>query len=320
MNQRTCIRIAACLALLGTAPALLAQTGSGKDSENPFWTVSPGGNTVYEWRGTGEQRVRIGITMDTPGEALATQLGVDRDKTVLITQVFDGMPAAKAGLKRFDLVVAVDGKTPATGEAIRKALSQKKAGEILKLEVLRKGTRLSLEIAVEEADKPEKEEGSLLGLGYVLDSAGQLQPFARITIENKLQDAGKALQKALEELQTREMDLKELERKIPQLKNLDLGKIGELLGDVKIQLGKIQPKGLGFGYSMTPGEGGKFSVLLTPRDGFVPAQVVPPHFVLPQPPSPPAAANPDIEKRLDKLEERMDKMMEMLQKYLDRSR
>jgi len=214
-------------------------------------------------------------------------------------------------------VVAVDGKTPATGEAIRKALSQKKAGDILKLEVLRKGTRLSLEIVVE---KIEEDADSPFNLGYSLDSTGHFQPFARITLEGGLQEAQEALEKALRELQTKQMDLKELELKIPQLKGLGLDEVGKILGKVKIQLGKIKPGAFGFSYGLTPGQGGKYSVLLAPENGFVPARVVPHGFGVPQPPQPPAAMNPDIEKRLDRLEERMDKMMEMLQKYLDRTR
>jgi len=334
MKQPTLIRIALLLALLGTTPALFAQTGSGEDSKTLSWTVDPRQdsdslqelkrrleeNSDVVWSGSGAQKVRIGITMDSPSEALASQLGVDREKTVLITQVFDGMPAAKAGLKRFDLVVAVDGKTPATGEAIRQALSGKKAGDILKLEVLRKGARLSLEIAVEKAD-----QAGNLSTGYVLDSKGTLQPFARITFE-----AQQNLEKALRELQTKQMDLKELELKIPQLKNLHLDEVGKILGEVKVQLGKIEPGAFGLGYSFLPNEGGKFKVFLTPRvpnvpgapgpGGFPELQFPRPGFAMPSPPAPPAAMNPDIEKRLDRLEERMDKMMEMLQKYLDRTR
>ncbi|MFQ5749135.1 MAG: S1C family serine protease [Planctomycetota bacterium] len=259
MKQPALIRIAVLLAIFGAEPALSAQTGSGQDSSTVSWPVEPI-SRLDSWRITaGEQKVRIGITMDTVSEALASQLGVARDKTVLITQVFDGMPAAKAGLERFDIVVAVDGKTPATGETIRKALAQKNPGDILKLEVLRKGARLSLEIAVEESEKA----GNLSG--YVLNSRGGLQPFARITLDDGLHDAQKALEKALHHLQTKQMDLKALELKIPQLKDLHLDEVGKILGEVKIQLGKIPPGALGLGYSYLPNEGGKFSVFLTPN-------------------------------------------------------
>jgi len=70
-------------------------------------------------------RPTLGIT----GEELTTQLaeyfGVKQGKGVLVSEVVVGSPAAQAGLKAGDVIVAVDGKDVATVTELRKALEFK---------------------------------------------------------------------------------------------------------------------------------------------------------------------------------------------------
>lgn len=92
----------------------------------------------------------IGVTMGEIDWPLAEQVGVNPADVVLITGVSDGFPADKAGLKRFDIVTKIDGAGPVNEERLSEAVRAKKAGDILRLTILRKGQPQEIAIAVEE--------------------------------------------------------------------------------------------------------------------------------------------------------------------------
>ncbi|HXF49217.1 MAG TPA: PDZ domain-containing protein [Verrucomicrobiae bacterium] len=60
------------------------------------------------------------------------------DHGVLITDVSDGGPAEIAGLKQGDVILSIDGRKMETEKQFREFLSEKKPGEIIKVEVSRK--------------------------------------------------------------------------------------------------------------------------------------------------------------------------------------
>jgi len=76
-------------------------------------------------------------TLGVSGEELTSQLagyfGVKQGKGVLISEVVAGSPAAKAGLKAGDVIVAVDGREVATIAGLRKALELKSGEDKRKL-------------------------------------------------------------------------------------------------------------------------------------------------------------------------------------------
>jgi S1-C subfamily serine protease len=68
---------------------------------------------VLESARGGSRTVRrpwLGATLQTVDAEIATSLGLERPTGVLVTGLYDGGPAATAGLKRGDVVVAVDGQ------------------------------------------------------------------------------------------------------------------------------------------------------------------------------------------------------------------
>jgi hypothetical protein len=98
-----------------------------------------------------QPRLMIGVTPETPDESLADQLNLDADKVTLISSVTDGMPAAKAGLRRSDIIVEINGKTPAGPDELRKAIRDGKDGDELKLTVLRAGSRREVTVKLDGA-------------------------------------------------------------------------------------------------------------------------------------------------------------------------
>ena len=51
-----------------------------------------------------------GISTDTPDAALAAHLGLKKDEGRLVSKIDKDSPAARAGLKPLDVLVAIDGK------------------------------------------------------------------------------------------------------------------------------------------------------------------------------------------------------------------
>ncbi len=100
--------------------------------------------------GNGKPRKMIGVTTVPVEPALASQLGVDADETIVVTEVAPDMPAGKAGLQVHDIVQKIDGTGPATTERLREIIRSKDPGQELPLSILRKGQPLELSVAVEE--------------------------------------------------------------------------------------------------------------------------------------------------------------------------
>lgn len=105
----------------------------------------------------------IGAGLGPVDEALAAHLGVDAAKTTMLTAVMDGLPAQKAGLQRFDVIVSVNGAEDASPDAVRAAMRASEPGAKVKLG-FRRGSRnetVELEVAAFDAEKLATMEGEL---------------------------------------------------------------------------------------------------------------------------------------------------------------
>ena len=83
--------------------------------------------------------VMIGVRFETTGKALTKHLGSDVSNCALVVAVMENGPGYMVGIEDFDLVTAVDGKTPATPEAIRNRLKLMTPGDSIVL-TIRRGT------------------------------------------------------------------------------------------------------------------------------------------------------------------------------------
>jgi membrane-associated protease RseP (regulator of RpoE activity) len=139
-------------------------------------------------------RPTLGVTGEELTSQLAGYFGVKQGKGVLVSEVVAGSPAAKAGLKAGDVIVAVEGKEVATVAELRKAL-ELKSGEDkrkLSLTVVRDHHEQTLPV---ELERPELLQHGKEVAGLGIDS-GEWQ---RGEAEAKKQMA--AAQLALEQAQ-----------------------------------------------------------------------------------------------------------------------
>ena len=80
---------------------------------------------------------------------VAEQLGLPKDtKGVLITDIDAGSPAEKAGLKRTDVILGVDGHTVTSLEDLRLRISQMIPGSATKVKVMRDGKEKFIDVTL----------------------------------------------------------------------------------------------------------------------------------------------------------------------------
>jgi serine protease Do len=102
----------------------------------------------------------IGISDVTPENAKFFH--VDNNEGAVVTQVEDGSPAAKAGLKVGDVITELNGQKVADASELQIEVGQKQPGTTIKLDVLRDGKNVNETITLEEMgsrDHDGKESG-----------------------------------------------------------------------------------------------------------------------------------------------------------------
>jgi|GEM_PF-3319103 len=103
-------------------------------------------NTFFVSEDEDHPKVMVGINFGSDNGFVWDLVPYDPDEAFVISNVIDGLPAAKAGLRDHDLVVAVDGKRPATPKLLHEVLMSKQPGDTIEFRVFRKGNEKNIEI------------------------------------------------------------------------------------------------------------------------------------------------------------------------------
>lgn len=102
------------------------------------------------------QRGYLGIGIAPVDEDLAAALGLAKDRGEFVQRVEDNQAAAKAGLKRGDVVTKVNGKDVTPQQTLSYIVSNTKPGSRIPLEVIRDGKTMTLYAVV--GTRPPEEE------------------------------------------------------------------------------------------------------------------------------------------------------------------
>jgi serine protease DegQ len=94
----------------------------------------------------------LGIQPDQVTREVAAKLGLERASGVVVLAAIDGGPAAGAGLRPGDVIVAMDGARIETVEDLFAELRQRKPGSQVRLTIIRDGRQQ--EVTVTLADRP----------------------------------------------------------------------------------------------------------------------------------------------------------------------
>jgi serine protease Do len=122
------------------------------DFSTPSVPVMPDGH----WHGAMDWRTPVlGINAEDLTPQLGAYFGAPDDGGVLVREVRAGTPAEKAGLKAGDVITKVDGKPVHSLGDLRAELREKSAEKSVMLAVLRKGSEISVPVAIELPRPPE---------------------------------------------------------------------------------------------------------------------------------------------------------------------
>jgi Do/DeqQ family serine protease len=140
----------------------------------------------------------LGVLVDNLTPDMAEQLELPRDtRGVVITDITAKTPAEKAGLKRLDVVLTVNGHTVSTDSEMRLLIAQIAPGSVAKLKIVRDGKEKTVDVMLEKVtEKPNEliggvdvreitpEDGQRFGLrglaGLLITNVDQRSPFREV--------------------------------------------------------------------------------------------------------------------------------------------
>jgi serine protease Do len=116
------------------------------DFSTPGMPLVPDGHSpgTMDWR-----TPVLGINAEDLTAQLGAYFGAPDDGGILVREVRAGTPAEKAGLKAGDVIVKVDGEPVRSLGELRAELREKSAEKFVTLGILRKGSEVSVPVAIE---------------------------------------------------------------------------------------------------------------------------------------------------------------------------
>jgi hypothetical protein len=107
--------------------------------------------------------VMLGVSMTVPGPALERHLRLEPGTCTMLSGVYEGLPANEAGLGEYDIIVRVDGISPADNETIRKTLAERNAGDTIEFTVIQEGKQKNVTVELKAYDAEAMSKAKLLG-------------------------------------------------------------------------------------------------------------------------------------------------------------
>jgi len=105
------------------------------------------------------QRGYLGIQLHELDPDLARMIGLREPRGALVVDAREGEPAAKAGLRRWDVITTVSGEAIADGDALVRTISGLRPGTEVTLGIVRDGKPVTVAALLEERSADEEGEG-----------------------------------------------------------------------------------------------------------------------------------------------------------------
>ena len=188
--------------LVGINTAIISQTGSytGYSFAVPSNIVK---KIVYDLIDFGSvKRAMLGITMQPIDDKIAEELKLSSRNGVYIVEVLKNSAADQAGLKKGDVLVAVDSVKITTPSSVQEVVSRFSPGDKAELTVLRDGKEKAFEVVFKgtaQENGTVADDGSVAFYGSALKAADK-ETFEKFGLKNgvqivelgagKLKDAG----------------------------------------------------------------------------------------------------------------------------------
>lgn len=270
-------------------------------------------------------RTMLGVTLDNPGEALCAQLGIDREKSTILTSVTDGLPASKSGLKLYDVITDVNGES-ASPDTLRKFLREKNAGDTLNLKVVSAGSRKDVVVNLESYDAGKLNvttAGAWAPSNNAFGGGGLTGSFTVNTIEDDMQENSRKLEELAEQLKQaadglqNSKDAKAMEAFSERMNKIgeEMSKHGEEMaraGTGNWFINPSNPQGTRTIIGRRGGSGQSLPFTITPTPPTAPMPAIPGGMFTTSPRATEETAA--LKERIDQLEARLSKLDSMDEK------
>jgi serine protease Do len=121
----------------------------------------------------------LGIAIQNLDEGLAKSFDYDSTEGVLVGDVSNGSPAAEAGLKAGDIIVAFNGTPVGKADKLRSRVADTRPGSAATLEIYRDGERKEVEVTIGELPSDEHAAKSTSDAAPKLDVGVTVQTLTR---------------------------------------------------------------------------------------------------------------------------------------------
>ncbi len=115
----------------------------------PGCVVVVGNRSVAMPMREGERAQRLGVELSRTHGPVAAKAGVAADRSCVVQRVVRGSAADRAGLKAYDLVMAINGVDDASIESLQQCVQTGVAGETITLRVMRGGQAMDVAVTIE---------------------------------------------------------------------------------------------------------------------------------------------------------------------------
>ncbi len=155
--------------LIGINTAILAENGGGNQGIGFAIPINMARAVMDQIVSHGKVvRGYLGLVPQDVTPALAKQFGLSQPSGALIGEVEPDTPAARAGLKRGDVIVTMNGQAVTSANDLRLRVSETAPGTTIKLQISRDGKTQDVSVALgelpEKAEKAGSEENGGSGL------------------------------------------------------------------------------------------------------------------------------------------------------------
>jgi Do/DeqQ family serine protease len=117
------------------------------------------------------ERPWLGARLESVTREIAEGLGLDRVSGAVVARISNKGPASAAGLEAGDVIMHVDGFEVADARGVQYRLTTRGIGSTVKLDVIRKGQPQTVELKLEAAPPPGKDDVRNLAGQHPLDGA-----------------------------------------------------------------------------------------------------------------------------------------------------
>jgi len=143
--------------LIGINTAILAENGGGNQGIGFAIPINMARAVMDQIVSHGKVvRGYLGLYPQDVTPALAKQFGLSQPSGALVGEVEPDTPAARAGLKRGDVILAMNGQAVSSANDLRLRISEMAPGTTVKLQISREGRTQDVSVAL--AELPEKAE------------------------------------------------------------------------------------------------------------------------------------------------------------------